>query len=209
MTAGADNLWPMMLTRRMFLMSSLAAVAAPQAARAAEPFHIPVYEEHKVEFKYRKQEVKFKTSEPPGTIVVDMRKRFLYFVQPGGKAIRYGIGVGSSATRWSGTATITRMAKWPKWTPTEEMMAKHTTYDQWKDGMAGGLDNPMGARALYLINEGGIDNKYRIHGTPAPYTIGKATTSGCFRMLNSAVIDLANRVKVGTRVVVLPYKKGL
>jgi lipoprotein-anchoring transpeptidase ErfK/SrfK len=75
--------------------------------------------------------------------------------------------------------------------------------------MAGGLDNPMGARALYLINEGGIDNKYRIHGTPAPYTIGKATTSGCFRMLNSAVIDLANRVKVGTRVVVLPYKKGL
>jgi lipoprotein-anchoring transpeptidase ErfK/SrfK len=203
----------MNFSRRSFLLSALApAVAAglfPARALANEPFHISPYEEQKVEYKYRQREMAFKTDEPPGTIVVDMKKRFLYFVLPGGKAIRYGIGVGSSATRWSGTATITRIAKWPKWTPTEEMMAVHTTYDKWKDGMPGGLDNPLGARALYLINEGGVDNQYRIHGTPAPNTIGKATTSGCFRMLNTAVIDLAKRVKVGTKVVVLPYKRGL
>ncbi|MBL8790621.1 MAG: L,D-transpeptidase [Rhizobiales bacterium] len=199
----------MRLTRRNLLLSPLAAALAPAAARASEPFHIPTYEEHKVEYKFRKRVVEFKGDHPPGTIVVDMRKRFLYLVQEDGKAIRYGIGVGSSATRWSGTATIARMAKWPKWTPTEEMMSKHEHYDQWKDGMPGGLDNPMGARALYLINEGGKDNQYRIHGTPAPYTIGKATTSGCFRMLNTAVIDLYGRVKVGTKVVVLPYKSGL
>jgi lipoprotein-anchoring transpeptidase ErfK/SrfK len=200
----------MRLSRRTLVLSSLAAAFAPAVAvQAAEPFHISPYEEDKVEYKYRQREMSFKTNEAPGTIVVDMKKRFLYFVLPGGKAIRYGIGVGSSATRWSGTATISRMAKWPKWTPTEEMMSKHEHYDQWKDGMPGGLDNPLGARALYLINEGGKDNQYRIHGTPAPYTIGKATTSGCFRMLNAAVIDLAKRVKVGTKVVVLPYKRGL
>ena len=198
----------MHFSRRTFL-STIVAAAVPATAWAGEPFHISPYEADKVEYKYRQREVPFKTSEAPGTIVVDMKKRFLYYVLPGGKAIRYGIGVGSSATRWSGNATISRMAKWPKWTPTEEMLSKHTTYDQWKDGMAGGLDNPLGARALYLINEGGVDNQYRIHGTPAPQSIGKATTSGCFRMLNTAVIDLYNRVKVGTKVVVLPYKRGL
>lgn len=196
----------MLLTRRTLLFCAAACTFATGAAQAGEPFHIPVYEEHSVEPKYRQKEVAFKTAEPPGTIVVDMRKRFLYFVLPGGRAVRYGIGVGSTATRWSGTATIARMAKWPKWTPTDEMLARHTTYDKWKDGMAGGLDNPLGARALYLVDEKGVDRLYRIHGTPAPNTIGKATTSGCFRMLNRAVIDLAGRVKVGTRVVVLPYK---
>lgn len=198
----------MHLNRRSLLLSTLSGLV-PAPTRAAEPFHIPVYEEQKVEFKFRQQDVKFKTDEPPGTIVVDMRKRFLFYVLPGGKAIRYGIGVGSSATRWSGNATVARMAKWPKWTPTEEMMSKHEHYDQWKNGMPGGLDNPLGARALYLLNEGGVDKQYRIHGTPAPYTIGQATTSGCFRMLNTSIIDLYNRVKVGTRVVVLPYKRGL
>lgn len=198
----------MRLSRRTLLLSPIAAAFVPAVARADEPFHISPYEEDKVEYKFRKRIVDFKTDEAPGTIVVDMKRRFLFLVQPGGKAIRYGIGVGSSATRWSGTATIARMAKWPKWTPTEEMMSKHEHYDQWKDGMPGGLDNPLGARALYLLNEGGKDNQYRIHGTPAPYTIGQATTSGCFRMLNTAVIDLYNRVKVGTKVVVLPYKGG-
>ena len=119
----------MHLNRRSLLLSALSGLV-PAPTRAAEPFHIPVYEEQKVEFKFRQQDVKFKTDEPPGTIVVDMRKRFLFYVLPGGKAIRYGIGVGSSATRWSGNATVARMAKWPKWTPTEEMMSKHEHYDQ-------------------------------------------------------------------------------
>ena len=198
----------MMLTRRMFLMSSLATVAAPHAATAAEPFHIPVYEEHKVEFKYRQQEVKFKTSEPPGTIVVDMRKRFLYFVKPGGKAIRYGIGVGRQGFSWSGAAVIKRKAKWPTWTPPAAMVARDEFAARWANGMPGGPKNPLGARALYLY-QGNVDTLYRIHGTFAPSSIGKAVSSGCIRMINADVADLYDRVPTGTRVVVLQGRSPL
>ena len=195
-----------MITRRHFLFAAAVLTAGANAARAIEPHYISPYDESKVEYKFRKREVKFETKEPPGTVVIDTRKKFLFYVLPGGKAIRYGIGVGSQYTRWSGVATIYRTAKWPTWTPTPEMLARHKHYEEWKDGMPGGPDNPLGSRALYLLNDG-ADKGYRIHGTPAPYTIGKATTSGCFRMLNADVIDLANRVKVGTRVVVLPHKR--
>ena len=202
-----DNLRRMILSRRLFLSSVLASCVAPAVARA-ERFKISPWEEGKVEYKFRRREVKYETKEPAGTIVVDLRKKWLFYVLGGGKAIRYGIGVGSQYTRWSGVATVTRVASWPTWTPTPEMLARHKHYDQWKDGMPGGPDNPLGARAIYLLNEGGVDNSYRIHGSPWPETIGKATTSGCFRMLNKDVVELAGKVKKGTRVVVLDGKRA-
>lgn len=197
----------MLFSRRTLLSFVLASSFAPVAVQA-EPYRISPYDEGKVEYKYRRREVDYKTDEPPGTIVVDLRKKYLYFVLPKGRAIRYGIGVGSQYTRWSGVATISRKSKWPTWTPTPEMLARHKHYDKWKGGMAGGPDNPLGARALYLLNEGGKDNSYRIHGTPWPETIGKATTSGCFRMLNADVVELYDKVMAGTKVVVLSGKRG-
>jgi lipoprotein-anchoring transpeptidase ErfK/SrfK len=186
------------------LLLSLSAVAAgPATIAAEEPFPVFKSEPEQLEYRFRKREVGFETTEAPGTIIVDTQRFFLYFVLPGGRAIRYGIGVGRAGMRWTGTATIARKAKWPTWTPTGEMLERHVNYAQWKDGMPGGPDNPLGARAMYLLNDG-KDNQFRIHGTPVPKTIGQATTSGCFRMLNIDVIDLYDRVNVGTRVVVLP-----
>jgi lipoprotein-anchoring transpeptidase ErfK/SrfK len=203
----------MTLTRR-HLLSGLALLVAPTSvlAKTVHPLHknephlISIYDEGRVEYKFRKREVPFKTPEPPGTIVVDTRKKFLYYILGDGKAVRYGIGVGSQYSRWSGEAKIYRTAKWPRWTPTPEMFARSKHYEKWKDGMEGGPDNPLGSRALYLLVDG-VDKGYRIHGTPLPETIGKATTQGCFRMLNADVIDLSNRVKIGTRVVVMPHKR--
>lgn len=201
----------MRLGRRQFL-GGFAALAATSmlrtAAQAAEPFKVWASDRNLIPYKYHKQEVAFKTSEPAGTIVVNTKKFWLYYVLGNGRAIRYGIGVGKAGSRWSGTATIARKAKWPKWTPTEEMMQLIPLYRRYKDGMPGGTDNPLGARAMYLLNEGGVDNLIRIHGTPGPRTIGRATTSGCFRMLNIDVVDLYDRVQIGTRVVVLPFDGG-
>jgi lipoprotein-anchoring transpeptidase ErfK/SrfK len=198
----------MKISRRHILFATLLGVMPAQATTLFpdEPHKVSPYENNRVEYKYRQREVKFETTEPPGTIVIDTRKKFLFLVLPDGKAMRYGIGVGSQYTRWSGEATIYRTAKWPRWNPTPEMFERSKHYLKWKDGMDGGPDNPLGSRALYLLVDG-VDKGYRIHGTPLPETIGQATTSGCFRMLNGAVIDLANRVKVGTRVVVLPHKR--
>ena len=195
------------MDRRLFL-AALCGATFPHVSLAAERFHVSPYDEGKVEYKFRRREVAYKSPEPTGTVVVDLRKRFLFYVLPKGRAIRYGIGVGSQYTRWSGVATINRKTKWPTWTPTREMLARHKHYSKWAKGMAGGPDNPLGARALYLLNEGGVDNQFRIHGSPWPETIGKATTSGCFRMLNADVIDLYDRVTLGTRVVVLSGKRG-
>jgi lipoprotein-anchoring transpeptidase ErfK/SrfK len=193
------------MTRRHLLKI---AVTIPFAAftsptlRAEEPFSVFASDAEQVEYKYRKREVDYKTNEPAGTIVVDTKHKFLYFTLPNNRAIRYGIGVGREGALWAGEATVKRKAKWPKWTPTPEMLAIHENYKQWQDGMPGGPDNPLGARAMYLIQDDGSDQSFRIHGTPAPNTIGQATTSGCFRMLNVDVIDLYDRVEIGTHVVV-------
>jgi lipoprotein-anchoring transpeptidase ErfK/SrfK len=170
--------------------------------RAAEPFTVFASDAEQVEYKYRKREVDYQTNEPASTIVVDTKHKYLYFTLGNNRAMRYGIGVGREGALWAGGATVKRKAKWPTWRPTPEMLAMHENYKQWIDGMPGGPDNPLGARAMYLIQDGGIDQSFRIHGTPAPQTIGQATTSGCFRMLNIDVIDLYDRVEIGTRVVV-------
>jgi lipoprotein-anchoring transpeptidase ErfK/SrfK len=131
----------------------------------------------------------------PGTILVSTSERRLYFVLPGGQAIRYGIGVGRPGFEWSGTKTISRKSEWPDWTPPPQMLRRRPDLPR---HMAGGIDNPLGARAMYLGS-----SLYRIHGSNEPDTIGQAVSSGCIRMTNDDVTDLYERAKIGTRVVVL------
>jgi lipoprotein-anchoring transpeptidase ErfK/SrfK len=150
-----------------------------------------------------RQLVDFPTSEEPGTIVVDPEARFLYLVQEGGRALRYGVGVGKEGLEFKGTATVNHKAQWPRWTPTRDMIKREPErYERWASGMKGGTDNPLGARALYLFKNG-KDTLYRIHGTNEPDTIGQAVSSGCIRMMNQDVIDLYQRVPAGSKVVVL------
>jgi lipoprotein-anchoring transpeptidase ErfK/SrfK len=144
----------------------------------------------------RRQTVEYPTNEAPGTIIVDTPNTFLYYVLPGGKAIRYGVGVGREGFTWSGVKTVERKAEWPDWTPPTEMIERAPYLPRF---MAGGPTNPLGARAMYLSG-----TFYRIHGTNAPSTIGSRASAGCIRMANEDVIDLYERVKVGTKVVVLP-----
>ncbi len=144
----------------------------------------------------RRQEVNFVTKEPPGTLVVDTPNTYLYYVLGGGRAIRYGVRVGRDGFTWTGTQKISRKAEWPDWHPPTEMIERQPYLPRF---MAGGPGNPLGARAMYLGS-----TVYRIHGTNQPSTIGKFVSSGCIGMLNDDVSDLFDRVKVGTRVVVLP-----
>jgi lipoprotein-anchoring transpeptidase ErfK/SrfK len=146
----------------------------------------------------RRQVVSYSTSEGPGTIVIDTSNTYLYYVVGGGRAIRYGIGVGREGFTWSGVQAVTRKAEWPDWFPPAEMLARQPYLPR---VMAGGPGNPLGARAMYLG-----DTAYRIHGTNQPTTIGGHVSSGCIRMLNDDVIDLYTRVDVGTKVVVLPME---
>jgi lipoprotein-anchoring transpeptidase ErfK/SrfK len=144
----------------------------------------------------RRQMVAYPTSEAPGTIVIDTPHTYLYLVLGGGKAMRYGIGVGREGFTWSGVQAISRKQEWPDWIPPAEMLQRQPYLPRF---MAGGPGNPLGARAMYLGN-----TVYRIHGTNAPTTIGHQVSSGCIRMLNEDVTDLYGRVNVGTKVVVLP-----
>jgi lipoprotein-anchoring transpeptidase ErfK/SrfK len=145
--------------------------------------------------QYQKQVVDYRGSEPPGTIIIDTPNRFLFLVQDHGKAVRYGIGVGKPGFTWAGEKTITAKKEWPDWTPPPEMLQRRPDLPHF---MAGGPENPLGARAMYLGS-----TLYRIHGSNEPWTIGQAVSSGCIRMRNEDVIDLYDRVRVGTKVVVI------
>lgn len=141
--------------------------------------------------------------ERPGNVVVKIPERHLYLVMEGGKALRYSVGVGrTEALNFRGTATIGRKEKWPRWTPTPNMIAHIPRYRPYAGGMAGGIDNPLGARALYLYR-GGTDTYFRLHGTTEPETIGSAVSSGCVRLFNHDIIDLYNRVPLGATVTVV------
>jgi lipoprotein-anchoring transpeptidase ErfK/SrfK len=144
---------------------------------------------------YMRHEVPYTGTERAGTIVIDTKDKFLFLIERGGKALRYGVGVGREGFAWTGVEHITRKAEWPDWTPPADMLKRRPDLPV---HMAGGIDNPLGARALYL---GG--SLYRIHGTNEPYTIGTSVSSGCIRMMNQDVIDLYNRVGVGTEVIVM------
>jgi lipoprotein-anchoring transpeptidase ErfK/SrfK len=160
----------------------------------------PPYAQASIPEQYQRHLVDFTRRERPGTILVDTDARYLYFVLPGGKAIRYGVAVGEEAMAWSGVATVGKMSEWPDWIPTAEIQARLGPYPS---RVPGGPANPLGARALYLY-EGNKDTLYRIHGTNQPEYIGHAISSGCIRMTNNDVIDLFGRVKLGSTVVVLP-----
>jgi lipoprotein-anchoring transpeptidase ErfK/SrfK len=153
---------------------------------------------------FRRYRVDDPTGEEPGTIVVDTKHRYLFLVEPGKKAIRYGVAVGSEAFGWTGTATVGRMAEWPRWVPPAEMVERwpHLRPTLEAGGLEGGPDNPLGSRALYLY-QGDKDTLYRIHGTNEPAMIGRSVSSGCIRMTDIDVIDLYNRVKVGAKVIVI------
>ena len=169
---------------RPVVMSALPPEEQPEVAPAQLPPHL------------RRQEVAFVTKEPPGTLIVDTPNTYLYYVLGNGRAIRYGVRVGRDGFTWTGVQKISRKAEWPDWHPPPEMIDRQPYLPRF---MAGGPGNPLGARAMYLGN-----TVYRIHGTNQPSTIGKFVSSGCIGMLNEDVSDLFDRVKVGTRVVVLP-----
>jgi lipoprotein-anchoring transpeptidase ErfK/SrfK len=159
-----------------------------------QPGFVPSEADEQLPPQFQRQMVLYRTSEPPGTIIVHTNERFLYLVQGNGRAMRYGIGVGREGFQWQGLLKITRKQEWPDWTPPPEMIARQPYLPRF---MAGGPGNPMGARALYLGT-----TVYRIHGTNQPHTIGSAVSSGCFRLVNNDVMDLYERVPVGTKVVV-------
>lgn len=148
--------------------------------------------------------VEFSTTETPGTIIIDTQEKYLYLVEAGGKAIRYGVATGSEAAGWTGTAWIKRKVEWPQWMPPEEMMRRWPEFGVYRSHgpLAGGPDNPLGARALYLHDAKGRDTLYRIHGTNEPEKIGRAVSSGCIRLRNIDVVDLYNRVGMNTKVIV-------
>ncbi len=175
---------------------SAAPYGAPAVVAVPNEAYAPEYRVSRaVDPQYLRQEVEFDGPQRPGTIVVDTNGKHLFLVQAGHRAIRYGIGVGRPGFSWSGLKTVSRKAEWPDWIPPAEMIARRPDLPR---HMAGGPANPLGARALYLGS-----SLYRIHGTNEPETIGRNVSSGCIRMMNEDVIDLYERVPVGTRVEVL------
>jgi lipoprotein-anchoring transpeptidase ErfK/SrfK len=187
-----------MIDRRTFVLGSVLAAAAPQNVWAAKRSR----RAFKLAARYQPQLVRF-SGYPVGTLVVDPRRRFLYLVEASGRARRYGVGVGRAGLAFRGRAIVARKAKWPRWTPTQNMIRREPhKYARFAKGLPGGPGNPLGARALYLYRNG-RDTMYRIHGTTQPSSIGRAVSSGCIRMLNAHVADLYRRVPTGARVVVL------
>ncbi|MGP8233485.1 MAG: L,D-transpeptidase [Methylovirgula sp.] len=179
-----------------FLLSGGSSAAYNQPAASAYRAEAqPAEPQRTVDPAFQRQEVDYPGSERPGTIVIDTKDKFLFLVEKDGKALRYGVGVGREGFAWSGVEKISRKAEWPDWTPPTEMLKRRPDLPT---HMAGGIGNPLGARALYL---GG--SLYRIHGTNEPYSIGTNVSSGCIRMMNEDVIDLYDRVGVGTKVIVM------
>lgn len=185
-----------MLSRRsiLFGIASSTLLLNPVSAFAHK-------KKFKLDSKYMPQVVKY-SGYKPGTLVVDTKNHFLYLQLKGGKARRYGVGVGRAGLKFKGNAIIGRKAKWPRWTPTQNMIKREPQkYARFAGGVPGGPNNPLGARALYLY-QNGRDTLYRIHGTTQPSSIGRSVSNGCIRMVNAHVEDLYERVPVGVQVVV-------
>ena len=195
----------MPISRRWFLASIFASGLRPcreALALAGEPFPVRELDVQDVDYKFRRREVDYTTQEPAGTIVVDAKRRFLYHVQGNGRAMRYGVAVGKAGMTWAGEAVIKRMAKWPVWVPTPYHLETIPSLAKYINGMPGGPDNPLGARAMYLY-QGEVDTINRIHGAAKPSDVGRKVTAGCIGLLNVDVIHLYDRVEIGTRVVML------
>ena len=190
-----------MKLRHLILMltaaTGLSLSATASFAQSQDPGDQPglvADDSYELDPEWQKQMVLYRTTEPPGTIIVATAERHLYLIQPGGRALRYGIGVGRDGFQWQGLVTITNKKEWPDWTPPPEMIARQPYLPRF---MAGGPGNPLGARAMYLGT-----TVYRIHGTNRPDTIGTKVSSGCFRLVNADVSDLYARVPVGTKVII-------
>ena len=184
-------------------MQSTIEPTTNMSARDKRLLEFAPYAKANIPEQFQRQTVEYQGKESPGTIVINPDARYLYYLLPEGKAIRYGVTVGEEALAWSGVAKIRRMTEWPTWTPTPEIKKRLAV----PTFVASGAENPMGARAMYLY-QGNKDTLYRIHGTNQPEYIGQAISSGCIRLTNEDVIDLYDRVKIGTTVVVLPPNNG-
>lgn len=206
-----------MLTRRHFIWTSAAAVtAAPAFAAVEDPLAVtvtpdavvtgdeivlpPNFEgDYAIPAEYQARIVPVQPGLRPNDIHIVRQSYHLYFILPGDRAIRYGVAVGQEGLFWTGTATIGRKVEWPSWRPTDDMIARNPdAYARYADGMPGGPNNPLGARALYFY-QGDVDTSIRVHGTVLPASIGRSASNGCFRMYNSHVIDLYNRVPLGAQ----------
>lgn len=200
------------MSRRLFLMAAPAVLTGcvtggggsigSYAGRQDAGVTLPAMDTSGVDPRFLRQEVAYATRESAGTIVVIPSQRHLYYVLGNGRAIRYGVGVGRQGALWHGRATVGRKGSWPNWTPTAHMIAYDPRNARYAGGMAGGIANPLGARALYLYR-GSRDTMYRLHGTNVPSSIGQAVSSGCIRLFNHDIIDLHDRARIGTPVVVL------
>ena len=177
-------------------------VLAMYAEVPDEPFPVPAAPIEKLAPQYWRQMVDDPTGEQPGTVVVDTANRYLYLVADGGKAMRYGVGIGRDGFSWSGRARIAYKRAWPTWTPPSDMIGRQPELEKYRHGMAPGFDNPLGPRALYIFKDG-KDTLYRVHGNPDVRAIGQAVSSGCVRLLNQDVIDLYNRVPSGSPILVI------
>ena len=177
-------------------------VVAMYAAMPEEQFAVPAVDLRYLDQKYYRQRVPYPTTEKVGTVIVDTPNFYLYHVEDGGTAMRYGAGLGRAGFEWSGRGHIAYSRELPIWTPPSEMVDRQPELEKWRNGQPPGLDNPLGARALY-IHEGNRDTIYRIHGTGETWTIGHAVSSGCVRLLHQDVIHLADAVRFGSTIVVL------
>jgi lipoprotein-anchoring transpeptidase ErfK/SrfK len=177
-----------------FVGKSQAGQSVEEMQIDEQPGYEPTAEQELLDPQFQRQLVFFRTTEAPGTIIIHTSERYLYLVQGDNRALRYGIGVGREGFQWGGLLKITRKQEWPDWRPPPEMIERQPYLPRF---MAGGKGNPLGARAMYLGT-----TVYRIHGTNQPQTIGSAVSSGCFRLVNPDVIDLYNRIPVGTKVIV-------
>ena len=179
-------------------------IASMYAAVEDGGFLIPAMPYEQIDPRYYRQRVTDPTGEPPGTVVVDTPSRFLYVVEPGGTAMRYGVGIGRDGFSWQGEGVIHWRQPWPRWKPPNEMVARQPSLERYSianGGMDPGLKNPLGARALYIF-QNGQDTLYRLHGSPEWKSIGKAVSSGCVRLMNQDAIDLYDRVPYKARIVV-------
>ncbi|WP_156587540.1 L,D-transpeptidase [Agrobacterium vitis] len=211
-TSGAGRMLDPQPTRLLDRVRPVQIAAAPTDSELAViygpiedgGFLIPAVPYKQIDPRYYRQQVIDPTGEAPGTVVVDTPSRFLYLVQPGGTAMRYGVGIGRDGFAWQGNGVIQWRQKWPRWKPPNEMVARQpelAKYSIENGGMEPGLKNPLGARALYIFS-GGQDTLYRLHGNPQWRSIGKAVSSGCVRLLNQDIIDLYERVPIKAPIVV-------
>jgi lipoprotein-anchoring transpeptidase ErfK/SrfK len=182
------------------------AVPPMYFAMPDEKFPLPAVDVSKMDQRYWRADVDYPTTHAPGTIVVDTPNRYLYHVKPQGRATRYGVGVGRQGFSWAGTAIVAYKREWPRWTPPDSMVARQPELEPYSianGGMDPGPKNPLGARSLY-IHQGGKDTLYRVHGSPEAWSIGKAVSSGCIRLVNQDIIHLHGEVRDGSPIVVIP-----